>query len=217
MRRLTRNQPLWVLLAMLTVLLAACGGSDADTNAGAAASEAPADEDGGGEAATSDESDTGIGAAQDLADEILDSAGGTATVTIGDETLEFGLYPQIPMATCNADFFGGFIAVLTTEGELSDPLNLMSITLPGGDFQDPPTMTVNIGIGTEAEWIAEETVYEQTPELPAGIGVTGFSIDGTTATGTAVFYEQESFYQFTAGLVDELQMADGTFRVTCAE
>jgi len=107
--------------------------------------------------------------------------------------------------------------VLTTEGVLSDPLNLMNITLPGGDFQDPPAITVNVAVGGEAEWIADETIYERSPDLPAGIGVTDFSIDGPTASGSAVFYEEESFFQFNAGLADELQMAEGTLRVTCAE
>lgn len=54
------------------------------------------------------------------------------------------------------------------------------------------------------------------PENPAGIGVTDFSLTGTMASGTAVFFEQESHCQFTAALVDELELADGTFQVTCA-
>lgn len=55
------------------------------------------------------------------------------------------------------------------------------------------------------------------PGPTPGIGVSDFSIDGQTASGATVFYEEESFFQFNAGLIDELETAEGTFRVTCAE
>jgi len=60
----------------------------------------------------------------------------------------------------------------------------------------------------------DETIYEQYAELPAGLGVTSFAIDGATASGSAAFFEQESVYQFNAGNGD-LVVADGTFTVTC--
>ena len=50
---------------------------------------------------------------------------------------------------------------------------------------------------------------------PSAYGVTGFSIDGNTASGTAVFYEQESYHQFHAGNADALLVAEGTFEVSC--
>ena len=213
MIRRTGNHRLRASLVAATLLLSACGGGDDSADDG---SDASGNNDGGGAAALDDADDV-IEEAEDAAEEILDSEGGTATVTIGDETWEFALYPQMPVATCDADFFGGFLALLTSEGELTDPLNQMNLTLPGGDFTEPPAITVKVNIGGEAEWIADETMYERSPNLPAGIGVTDFSIDGQSASGTALFYEEESFFQFNAGQTDELQMAEGSFQVTCAE
>jgi len=148
--------------------------------------------------------------------EFSDTEGGTASVTIGDETWEFELVEDIPTSRCNANFFGGFVGILTNSGaDLSKPIDQLIVMLPGGDFTDPPAVTVNLVASGGAEWIADETIYEQDADLPAGLGVTTFSIDGTTASGSAVFFEQESFYQFNAGL-GELEVANGTFTVTCA-
>lgn len=105
------------MLATTTLLLAACGGSDSDpTDTGAASgssgdssdgSSAPASDDGGpAEAAPEDPDDSTVDV-EELAEHFLDSAGETATVSLGGETWEFGLFDQIPMATCNANFWGG--------------------------------------------------------------------------------------------------------------
>lgn len=206
-----------IVVVFVALVLAACGGSSDDS---ATSSSAPTDGSPGADQAadsgdgsdTSDDQETattvGVG-------DVFDTAGGAATVTIGDETWEFVLVEDIPIANCDADFFGGFVAILTNAGaNLANPTDVFSVTLPGGDFTDPPTAAVKLDASGDAEWIADETIYERDPDLPAGLGVTTFSIDGTTASGTAVFFEQESFYQFNAGNGD-LVVADGTFTVTC--
>lgn len=201
---------------VIFVLLVACGGGDGEASSEAtdapAATSAPAatvpgvtDEDGDGDI---------IDEATEQFEEMVDTEGGFGTVTIGDETWEFEAFESIPIAACDADFFGGFFAVLTDGEDMMQPLNGMTLTLPGGDFTDPPELSVNIAVGGEADWIADETIYERNADLPEGIGVTSFSIDGGTATGTALFYEEESFLQFNAGL-GELVTAEGTFEVTC--
>lgn len=217
----TATKRLWAVLAAMALFLTACGGSDDSTNAGASGgSDSGSSDSGSVDDGSEDDSDS-LDDAEDIIEAaedagVLVDSGGSATIAIGGQSWELGVFEGNPIAQCNPDFFGGFIGILSSEGSLGTPLDLFSVTLPGGDFTDPPTATLKVAIGTEAEWIADETVYELNPDFPTGIGVTDFSINGSTATGTAVFYEQESFYQFTAGLADELEMAEGTFQVTCA-
>ena len=203
---------------MLALAVAACGGSDDVSSSEASTPPSTAQvagqtDDPADEAVPSDDEETAP-TSGGVADH-FDTAGGTASVTIGDETWEFELVEGIPIANCDADFFGGFVAILTNSGaDMSIPMDAFIVQLPGGDFTDPPTIEVNLAASGEAEWIADETIYEQYADLPAGLGVTSFSIDGTTASGSAVFFEQESVYQFNAGNGD-LVVADGTFTVTC--
>lgn len=206
-----------VMVVLVAFVVAACGGSDAENDAESptttAQSDAQPDTPSDG-SDTSDDSQTAttIG---DIGD-YFDTAGGTATATVGDDMYEFVLVEDHPIANCDSDFFGGFVAILANAGaDIAKPTNLFSVTLPGGNFTDPPTLNLNLGASGGAEWSADETIYEHNPDLPAGIGVTSFSIDGSTASGTATFFEQESFYQFNAGNGD-LVVADGTFTVTCA-
>jgi hypothetical protein len=207
------------MVSLIALVLAACGGSSDESSSDTAASSStspsfdeavdPADVP---DAGSDDQTASTVGSIGDH----FDTAGGTATVAIGDETWEFALPEGHPIANCDADFFGGFVAILTSgTADISIPADALSVMLPGGDFTDPPSVTVKLAASSDAEWIADETIYEQNADLPFGLGVTSFSIDGTTASGAATFFEQESFYQFNAGNGD-LVVADGTFTVTCA-
>jgi hypothetical protein len=210
---------LLILVGLIALVLAACGGNSDESSSDTAASSStspssdqatePADVP---DAGSDDQTASTVGSIGDH----FDTAGGTATVAIGDETWEFMLPEGHPIALCDSDFFGGFVAILTSgTADLSVPADAFSVTLPGGDLTEPPLVTVNSAVSSDAEWIADETIYERNADLPVGLGVTSFSIDGTTASGTATFFEQESFYQFNAGNGD-LVVADGTFTVTCA-
>lgn len=206
-----------VMVMLVALVLAACGGGDESSSETAASpSNSPSSDQAD---ATSDASDTAsddqtVSTIGSIGDH-FDTAGGTATVTIGDETWDFVLVENHPIANCDADFFGGFVAILTSAGaDIAAPADSVVLMLPGGDFTDPPTVTVMLAASGGDEWIADETIYEQNADLPAGLGVTDFSIDGTTASGSALFFEKESFYQFNAGNGD-LVVADGTFTVTC--
>ncbi|MGI9641798.1 MAG: hypothetical protein ACR2N9_03345, partial [Acidimicrobiia bacterium] len=212
----------WILVTLLliVVVLAACGDDSGDSSSDTTAptetspsSEQTTPPTTAPDAGSSDDQENPTGAS---IGDAFDTAGGVATATIGDETWEFALPEGHPIANCDADFFGGFVAILTTgTADISVPTDTFSVMLPGGDFTDPPSVAVNLAVTSDAEWIADETIYEQNGDLPAGLGVTSFSIEGTTASGTATFFEQESFYQFNAGNGD-LVVADGTFTVTCA-
>jgi uncharacterized protein YdeI (BOF family) len=206
-----------VMVVLVALLVAACGGGDESSSETAASQSSSPSSDQAD--ATLDASDTAsddqtVSTIGSIGDH-FDTAGGTATVTIGDETWEFVLVEDHPIANCDADFFGGFVAILTNAGaDVTSPSDTLIVQLPGGDFKDPPMVKVKLAASGDAEWNADETIYEQFPDLPAGLGVTTFSIDGTTASGSAVFVEQESVYQFSAGNGD-LVLADGTFTVTC--
>ncbi len=211
-----------VLLVLVALVLAACGGGGEGSNDVSSASPTPsstmADTD--SDSAAEDEDSTDGQDATDVTvgdiGDHLDTAGGTALVSIGDESWQFELSEEIPIASCDADFFGGFVAILTSvDATMSSPFDTVRVQLPGGDFTDAPVVEVNLGIDDDLKWTADETIYERTPDLPAGLGVTGFSIDGNTASGTAVFYEQESYHQFNAGNADALLVAEGTFEVSC--
>lgn len=208
-----------VTVSLMVLVLAACGGSSNEPSSDSTAfasttssSEQVADPADAPDAGSDDQTAPTVGSIGDH----FDTAGVTATATIGDETWEFALPEDHPIANCDADFFGGFVAILTTgTSDISIPADTFSVVLPGGDFTEAPAVAVNLAVSSDAEWIADETIYEQNADLPAGLGVTSFSIDGTTASGTATFFEQESYYQFNAGNGD-LIVADGTFTVTCA-
>ena len=210
-----RSASQWVRPSWLWVLSAGRGGSPKQARqctqlrplrtTGAAAG---ADEPSGA-------TDQNSGDIPDSVEGVLDADGGKASVTIGGETWEFELVEDVPIASCDSDFFGGFVALLMNAGaSMTSPMDTVGIALPGGNFTDPPEVTINLNATSGEEWIADETIYEQNADLPAGLGVTSFSIDGSSASGTAVFFEQESFYQFNAGNGD-LVVEEGTFTVTC--
>ena len=204
-----------VSVVVVALVFAACGGSGEEV-----ATPAP-------EPAAEDDNPT---PEQDVADivedvtdldevevaDVFETEGGTATVSIGDDTWQFELSDDYPIANCDADFFGGFVAILTNSGaDLSGaPVDQLTVQLPGGDFTDPPKVEVKLSIDSELRWIADETWYERSDDLPDGLGVTDFSIDGNTASGTAVFFEEESFHQLFSGT--PLMTAEGTFEVSCA-
>ena len=202
-------------LVVVALVVAACGdsgGSSEDSSeptTSATQSDVPAADE-----STSTTKDF-VEQAQEQLQDAVDTAGGTATVSIGEETWEFEFFESVPFAVCDADFFGGFFAVLTSQDDILVPNNSFNITLPGGDFTDPPSATLTIAVDGDAKWFADETIYERKEDLPPGLGVTSFSIDGNTASGTALFYEEESYFQLFNPEA-ELLMAEGTFEVTCA-
>lgn len=204
------------LLVLIALVLGACSGSDdssrdpSDTPSASTSPSTPESDE-----PVAEETTATTQTLEEQLDDAFDTAGGTATVSIGTETWVFELFESIPYAVCDSDFFGGFTAVLTSHADLTSQNNGFGMVLPGGDLTEPPSVTVTIADDGDVKWIADETVYEKKDDLPAGLGVTSFSLDGNTASGTALFYEEESYHQ----LYDpdnELLTAEGTFEVTCA-
>lgn len=230
-------------LIVVVALVGACGGGAGSEEAGGG--EAGAEPSTGGTQTTvppepstpadttpDDESDE-VGA--DETEDSSDSPGShLAVVTIGDRTFEFTTVGH-SAEMCNPIVFGGFQVGLfipdengVSLAEGADPASGgLGIVLPGDDWEDEGVddvarVVVNLwgedGEGDE-EWIASKSEYERIPELADGnrSQVDSYTVEGNTASGTATFYERNSYFAVTGGSADEITVEQGTFEVTCVE
>lgn len=221
------------ILAVLSVVLAACGGSGDAGDAEDVTTTAAGPSDGGDEetpATTAAADEPGDASGDEDGDEPADGGSastpvdglGTATVTIDGEAYVFG---DAGIASqCMPDSFGVFMVALYLVGDDGAPdLGAGSLSLfllqEGSDPEEldqRPEAIVTLG-GTSQSWVASERKAEEF-ELEPGISqIDSYTIDGNTATGTATFFEENSYFAFAGGGADEIQTATGTFEVTCAE
>jgi len=138
-------------------------------------------------------------------------AEGTAIATIGDTTWEFVLDGDARVQ-CNPDFGGFFFAVLFGQDEDGQETVLSIQADPAGTRAG-----VQIGLTTipGALWIADPNVYISFPDLEEGVGAT-VTIDGASATGTGVFYDDRSLQEARqTGGAYEAGLMPGSFAVTC--
>ncbi|MEX1281448.1 MAG: hypothetical protein AB1Z55_12100 [Acidimicrobiia bacterium] len=214
------------MLAVLALVVAACGGSDDAADAGqaeATSTTAAAADDPGGDDAGDEEAPASTAADDDDAPAAAPVDGvGTATVTIDGETYEFG---DAGIASqCLSDLSGVFSVALYLVGDDGAPdLGAGSLSLflvqegsDIGDLDQRPEAVVTIG-STSESWVASEAKAEEF-ELEAGTSqVDAYEIDGTSASGTATFIEENSYFAFSGGSADEIRTATGEFEVTCSE
>jgi hypothetical protein len=210
------------LVSMLAVALvvAACGGE--------ATSESIADADAvipttttttGGQEPTSTSAGSSDTAASSEAPS--DVAGvGEGTATINGETRFFG-DAGFPALRCEPDMFGIFFVFLQevdeSGAEVSGGSLALTLLLEGTD----PEV---VGQENEAhlkvddqDWIADpEDIAER--GLEAGMSqVDSYTVTGNSVSGTATFYEEESYYATTGGSSDPVVTMQGSFEVTCAD
>ncbi len=123
---------------------------------------------------------------------------------------------------CRSDFFGVFIASLFMVDDQGNPNiegGAISIAIPHEDT-DPaevdqwPSVRVNVK-DPDLEWIADEVAAEEFSIEPGISQVDSYTVEGNTITGTASFYEQNSYWAVAGGQAEELVTATGTFEVTC--
>jgi hypothetical protein len=128
----------------------------------------------------------------------------TATVTVGDETYDFGATGFIT-ERCNPSFFGGAQVILQLLDVTEEPLTV------GGQMvfldialipNDPSSTAVNVPTPEpDREWIADSESVQV-----SGTSVDDWSIDGNIIRGSATFAS-------TAGEGP----VPGTFEILCAE
>ena len=138
------------------------------------------------------------------------AAGGTASITIGGDTIEVMSFEDSLVQRCDPDFFGGFWVILFSDPDPASQPDHVEMAFPGGDFTDPPRIRVMTDRG-ESEWLADESnVPDEAPDPNIQ-----WSVDGNTVSGSVTLYEENSLFAFRAGLADELLTAEAAFEATC--
>jgi len=199
----------FVLIAVLAMVTAACGGSDDDTQAtteSPATSEAPMDD--GDEPMDDEPMDDGeeMPATTTAGGGESPMASG-ATVTVGDE--EFSLESETVCVT-----MGGAIGA---QFDSADGLVTFNVDLPpeswDGTTDDWSPASVRLDDERDdmdyRSWRAGDDVLSAMDGVPPEVTVTAFSIDGSTATGTATVVDINSM------MVGDPVMAEMTFSIAC--
>lgn len=213
-----------VMPAVIGMLAASCGGGEdgaVDTTAGAESTGTTAPQ--GSSDETSEGTTTTTTAATDDAGGRDFSGIGAASVTIDGETYYFG-ETSFPAPQCEPDFFGVFVVTLMMVDEAGNEipsggglqLQLLGEGTDPGVVGQLPEASVDIE-ALDQEWKANEEDFELFDLEPGTSQVDDYTIDGNTASGTATFYERNSYYAFVGGSADAVSVAEGTFEVTCAD
>ncbi len=203
----------------IAVIAAACGGGDSDaeetdaTTAPAPTTAAPAAPEtteaaGSTEAPQPDEPapDTTESGATESA--VTESA---ASVTIDGVPYEFA--SNGPAATCNPDFFGGFLAVLYTP-DLGGNFSVELWDDGSGDGAQVPAARMTVDAGGEILDLEADPDMSW-PAAEAGTSyVADFSYEGSRAEGTIYFINNE--VAFDASLAP-LEAIVAEFEVVCAD
>lgn len=160
--------------------------------------EADSDLQHGDEAAPGDGETTDLGGGlQEAGEDTL------AVVTIDDVEYEFRSVGG--PSTCDPDFFGGFQVVLYTEGFV-DSLNMAL-------FADLERSTVTMKLQEEDLDLVADARGEWAAVEPGTSAVLDVQIDGTTATGSLSFINEDRAFNSANLPLDPIQ---ATFTVTCA-
>jgi hypothetical protein len=201
------------LLLSLLVVLAACGNDDSEAAteapAEATAEAAPAAEDGddGGS-----EDDTAADSDEDaVSDAIADlaSESGSATVTIGDETIEFSLSgTQTIDGTTYVGRCQSLFGMINGSGFATDGRDItLNIEIPPVDWEtyederfEAPGVEVEDN-ESNAKWVAD-----QADEFVSGSGVGEYQQEGVTASGAATFVNHWA---------PDSDPVEGTFEIDC--
>lgn len=219
-------QRLILAIVVMLVALTACGGGgdsseagdpEASTTAAAADPEvttsdtAPAagDEEPGNEAADDSDSDSVSGI-------------GEATLTINGETYFFG-ETSFPALRCDPNMFGVFFVVLPMVDEQGNAVpsggGLELVLLQEGTDPEELDQRNEVRLDLDSldqEWIADEEDIAERDLEPGTSQVDSYTIDGNRASGTATFYEENSYWASVGDPANEVATAQGTFEVTCA-
>lgn len=189
-------------VALLTLFLAACGGSTDNDGTATTVSEPAATTQPDAPATTSRSDNPGTTADAATSDEPSGSGMNTAVITVGDRTYEFE-WEADAVQRCEPNFFGGFVAIAATTSDVQS----LEAEFPPPD--DPELFTPDIQVNdpeNDLYWTAdpEENLGATVDEWPAQVD--SHQIDGNTVSGTATF----------VNTWDTSEVAPGSFEVTCA-
>jgi hypothetical protein len=209
----------------MTLLVAACGGADPADDAGPDTTSA------GPAVSSGDEpSPSTSNPAEETPDTSPAVAGlGEASITIEGETLHFG-ETSFPALRCEPDMFGVFWVLLGQVDEQGDEVadgGLLELKLLlGGTDPDEvgqvPESMLRLP-ERDQEWIADREQIElsSTDPLPGELDpgtsqIDEYTIDGNSISGTATFFEENSWFAYSAGNAANYLTATATFEATCA-
>ena len=199
----------YVSVILFALVLVACGGDEAADDT--APDEPTAGQPSAGETSPSDSAEGSTPSVED-ANEAANAAaeGGTATITIGGDTIEVMSFEDSLVQRCDPDFFGGFWVILLSDPDPASQPDSVEMAFPGGDFTDPPRIRVITDQG-ELEWLADES------DVPDGAPQPNiqWTVDGNTVSGSATLYEENSLFAFRGGQVEEVTTAEATFEASC--
>ncbi len=146
---------------------------------------------------------------------------GTATVTLEGETIRFG-ETSFPALRCDPDLFGVFWVILGEVDEQGEEVP------NGGGFS-----LIVLGEGTDSAsvgqvpmaqltlpardqiWIADPEEIELSNLEPGTSQIDEYTIDGNRVTGSATFFDRETWFAYSAANAEDFLVAEATFEVTC--
>ena len=208
-----RTTAVLALLALLLAALAACGGDDDDDNGGGVFPGSNDDSNGsdssGDDGDDDDDDDGGLPSF---------GAGGTARLTVGDETFE----PILANRTVNGTEQLGFCRVIFSALQVfgyadTDDGRIVQVEMwiPPADWEsyddgryDPPRIEIDIedmeGF-KQANWLADQ----ENETFRGNSQIDDYEMEGTSASGTVTFTDEFSR--------EPRPVAQGTFEVECEQ
>lgn len=211
------------------LIAAGCGGDSGDAGdsgggeeAAPTTTSAPSDDGGSADAGTTPTTaaSQGDGETSDGGGSGAASGIGTASVTLNGETYLFG-ETSFPALRCDPDMFGIFWVLLMRVDEAGNEIpsgGSLDLELVQEGAQVDETNTAELKItDLDQEWVANPDDIELLGLDPGTSQIDSFTIDGNTVSGTATFYESNSYYAAVGGTADEVAVAQGTFEATCSE
>ncbi len=208
--------PVVTVLALLFTV-SSCGGGD-DSGSTAASADAPPSEE---PADTATEPASSDGAAEEAAEPAPEASAGEKklVVTIGGETYEADLSADLTVCISMGGAIGAAGPIPGIDGGTID------VDIPIEDYEasadegwEPPSVRVDLGEdenGVPVDFRAGGDIVDSFPDLAGKSQVDSFSVDGTSASGTATFIDVFQVQLAQGGQVEEPQPMPGTFEVSC--
>jgi hypothetical protein len=200
-------------LAILALVVFACGGDTASEPAPTSTTEA--DNDGGTEPSATDSSTTQPNANEEP---VASGEEGTGTATIDNTTWEFNMSGPAG-GTCDLDFNDAGVQLIVIMYGIDDTGREVALNITGPPSGGDASL-VQVGSPTlEFErWTADPSVYDRLSGIegmPEGVGAT-IQISGNTVSGSGVFFDDTTLTEIRpTGDPYDAGVLEGTFSATC--